>query len=206
MFDLTTALISARVHPTSHEQQQQQTHRKAPLIKTRSLEKDFELRIHPRGLNNNVNNNNFNSLNLNNNNNNNLNHHHHHQHNNNLNNNNGSHVQNRFWRSREEHQRRTRSLERNHRYLVSLDASCRYSREVGSTQVHLDLAPVTRTNSANSADGGKDSSGTRYHPDPTFKPPTARKPPAPTPSPKNNSPKKEKRRRPEERKPNYLVR
>lgn len=60
----------------------------------------------------------------------------------------------------EEQARRTRSLERNHRHLVTIDSTCRYSREVGSNQLHL----ITDVQSSRISDQ-------RYHPDPTCRRP-----------------------------------
>eukprot|EP00094_Tigriopus_californicus_P002356 TCALIF_02275-PA protein Name:"Similar to Shc1 SHC-transforming protein 1 (Rattus norvegicus)" AED:0.07 eAED:0.07 QI:0/0.9/0.90/0.90/0.9/0.90/11/250/830 len=89
---------------------------------------------------------------------------------------------NRAWHHRveEECKRRTRSLERNHRYLVTLDSSCSYSREVGSTQVNLDLHNLsnrsvhfpslhTVPNIINPRE--EVDIRNRYQPDPTYKPP-----------------------------------
>uniref|UniRef100_A0A0K2VDS7 SHCtransforming protein 1like [Acyrthosiphon pisum] n=1 Tax=Lepeophtheirus salmonis TaxID=72036 RepID=A0A0K2VDS7_LEPSM len=58
--------------------------------------------------------------------------------------------------------RQTRSLERNHRHLVDIDSSCRYSREVGSTQVSVDLPRPSLGRSSSSIDFNL-----RYQPDPT---------------------------------------
>jgi len=76
----------------------------------------------------------------------------------------------------EEQARRTRSLERNHRHLVTIDSTCRYSREVGSTQINLPGLPASidvRHSSLNQRISSAELSG-RYHPDPTCRRPLRR--------------------------------
>ena len=143
VFDLTNA-ITARVYPsgnnsniTHHNSANQLPQAfvpassvneaslrsiKAPLTKTRSLEKDFEFRVNPK------------------------------VHRSSTDRQARSKFRGGQWVSKAETQRRTRSLERNHRYLVTIDSTCRYSREVGSNQINLD----------------QDLSA-RYQPDPTFR-------------------------------------
>ena len=118
VFDQLTSAIASRVHPTAWSSGHSDISTKdispgcSRLKKTRSLEKDFHFRVNSgNSVSNNSNSSNLTVVPS-------------------RGRNRNSRV-NQWWRgcSAEESHRRTRSLERNHRYLVTLDSTCRYVRD-----------------------------------------------------------------------------